>query len=191
MNGSLPVLMALLFQYRYYILFPAAVIEGPITAVIGGFFASLGILNAWLVYLFLILGDLVGDSFLYLMGRFGKRTFLTRYGRYVGMTPEREERLEARFAHRPWKPFLIGKTVSGAGSAILFAAGAVRMSYVRFFLLSFLITAVKSLILLAIGYYFGQFYYQINNILLYIALGFTLILLIYFLHVWRKERKDL
>ena len=64
-------IFSLLHDYGYYVLFPLAVVEGPILAVIAGFLCATGIMNPFLVYLFIVSGDIVGDSVCYFAGRSG------------------------------------------------------------------------------------------------------------------------
>jgi len=54
---------SLLLTYKYLILIPLAVVEGPIITVIAGFLITLGYMNIFLVYLIVIAGDLAGDYF--------------------------------------------------------------------------------------------------------------------------------
>ncbi|HUZ60693.1 MAG TPA: hypothetical protein VMU83_18125, partial [Hanamia sp.] len=61
----------LLLKFRYVILFPLAVVEGPILAVIAGFLCTEGYLNLFIVYTIIVLGDITGDTICYLFGRWG------------------------------------------------------------------------------------------------------------------------
>ena len=61
----------LLNEYKYMILFPLAIVEGPILAVIAGFLCMRGILNIWLVLPVIVLADMVSDSACFFLGRKG------------------------------------------------------------------------------------------------------------------------
>ena len=53
-------MLTLLLTYKYLILFPIAVFEGPFAAIIVGFLSSSHIFNIFIVYLVVVLGDMVG-----------------------------------------------------------------------------------------------------------------------------------
>src|ERR1700730_3666378 len=61
----------LLDEYKYFILFPLAIVEGPILAVIAGFLCMRGILNIGLVLPVIVLADMVSDSACFFLGRKG------------------------------------------------------------------------------------------------------------------------
>jgi membrane protein DedA with SNARE-associated domain len=47
--------------YKYFVLFPVTIFEGPIITVIAGYLSSLGFLNFYVAYGVIVLGDTVGD----------------------------------------------------------------------------------------------------------------------------------
>ncbi len=169
MGFTLVQINQLLLSFRYFILFPLVVIEGPIITVIAGFFISLGQLDFYLTYLLVVAGDLAGDSLYYLLGRFGKTGFLSRWGRFIGLNQERITGIERHFNDHGGKTMFIGKLSHGIGAAFLVAAGLGRMPYPKFVWYNFLATAVKSLVLIAIGYYFGHALTRIKTLLDWVA----------------------
>jgi len=181
-----------LSAYKYLALFPLAVAEGPIITVIAGFFISMGYLNFWFAYVIIVAGDLIGDALHYLVGRFGGRKFVNRWGRYFGIGPNKVESLEKQFDKRGGKLLFIGKMSHGIGGAFLVAAGIVKMPFDKFILSNMLATLIKSLLLLLLGFYFGHALAIINTYLKKIALisiGAAIgAFLIYFFY-FRKERK--
>lgn len=156
-------------HYGYAALLPIMVIEGPIITVLAGFFSSLGYLNIFWVYGVVVVGDLIGDALWYGLGRFGRLSKLERWGRYVGITRQRVERLEKHFHEHSGKTLVLGKLSHGVGAAFLFAAGVARMPFRRYLWFNFLATLPKSLLLLLVGFYFGQAVAKINSYLDFIA----------------------
>ena len=63
--------LQLLQAHGLLLLFPLAVIEGPIVTVVAGWLARLGHFRLEWAMPILILADLVGDSLLYGLGRAG------------------------------------------------------------------------------------------------------------------------
>jgi len=169
----------LLDTYKYFLLFPIVVVEGPIITVIAGFLSSLGQLNLWLAYLVVVAGDIAGDAMYYGFGYYGRKGFIDRFGHYLGITNERVERLEKHFANHSGKTLIIGKLSHAIGGAVLVAAGVSRMPFKKFLWYTFLPTLPKSLVLLLIGFYFGEAYHRINIYLDYTALAMVIIAIIF------------
>ncbi len=188
---SLQSLIALEMQYQYTFLFPAMVIEGPIVAFIGGFLVSLGYLQFGWVYFFAVLGDLVGDTILYLVGRFGGAPLLRRYGSSFGVTAEKVERLKHHFTHHRTRTIFFGKATHGFGAAVLATAGALHMPYAEFLVTNLVFTAFKSFLFVGLGFFAGHAYERANSVLNIIALGtvFLALLAILVYLVPRKLRK--
>lgn len=171
-------IIAWLEAYKYIILFPFAIVEGPIISVIAGFLASLGQMNIVLVYVVVVLGDVVGDAIYYMVGRWGRTGLVDRLGHYVGATKERIARMEQHLHTHLGKTLLFGKWGHTFGAPILLASGAARVPFSRFMFINTLGTLLKSLILVAVGYYFGRAYVQINHYINYGALAITAVVLI-------------
>lgn len=166
-------IISLLLQYRYLILFPLAVIEGPILSVIGGFFVSLGIFNPVFVYVIVLAGDIIGDTVLYLFGHFaGKRggvIFIERYGKYLGVNAGKIERARKYFAQSHFKAVAFSKLIHGIGSAGLVAAGVLEVPYFAFIKTCFIITLAQATLFLTIGIFFGSAYVKIGEYLDFFA----------------------
>jgi membrane protein DedA with SNARE-associated domain len=181
---SLQTLVALELHYRYGFLVPGMIVEGPIVTIIAGFLASQGYLKLWMAYGVAVGADLIGDTLLYALGRFGGRRLIKRYGKYVGVHEARVEKLETHFACHSIKTILLGKLAHGIGAAVLAAAGIAKMPYAKFIGVNLAGTLVKSLILILVGFYFGRAYETANSYLNTVALGGLLlvvvILLVYF-----------
>jgi len=174
-----------MLAYSYFILFPLAVIEGPIISILAGFLASMGSLNIFIAYGVVAIGDLVGDSMYYAIGYWGRKKFIERWGRYIGITPKRTEQIENHFKKHSAKTLVAGKLSQGVGAIILVAAGISKMRFREFIWYNLLATLPKSLILLLIGYYFGRAYVEWNRYLSYttfVMIGATILLVaIYFI----------
>ena len=181
-----------LLQYKYVFLFPAVVIEGPIITIIAGFLASLGIFNVFVVYGLAVTGDLTGDCIYYIIGRYGRTGLISRWGRYLGITVERVEKLENHFKYHRGKTLITGKIAHGVGAGILLAAGLAKVPFEEFLGFNFLATLPKSLILVLIGFYFGEAYARIYHYLDYVELGTIavaiLLVAIYFITKRRAQK---
>ncbi|MFH1393183.1 MAG: DedA family protein [Patescibacteria group bacterium] len=156
-------LVSLLTNYGYFILFPISVIEGPIVTIVAGFLASLGILNFFIVYVIVTLGDVLGDNAFYWAGRLGNNFF----SRFFEKRHEKVERVKEYFRVNERKALILSKVFYGIGAAGLFTAGSLKVPYKRFLTICLLTTAVQSVALITIGVLFGQAYEQLNKYLNY------------------------
>ncbi|OGG60122.1 hypothetical protein A2765_00965 [Candidatus Kaiserbacteria bacterium RIFCSPHIGHO2_01_FULL_56_24] len=154
--------------YGYIVIFPFAIIEGPILTVIGGFLVSLGLLNPVLIYIVVLAGDVVGDSVCYAIGRWG-RPLTHSYGRYIGLTPERLASAQTFFHENHQKAVIASKLIHGIGWTGLVAAGSLHVPYWRFVRTCLFISAAQSFALLIIGILFGHAYLLIGQYLSYFA----------------------
>ncbi len=170
LSVPLTQLLPPLAHYRYLLLFPLLVVEGPIITIIAGFLISLGSLNFPLAYGLAVTADLVGDTLYYLAGRYGANRVVDRWGKYLGVSWEKIDAFKRRFERHIGKTLLTGKLTHGAGGLILLAAGVARVPYLTFLWFNLLGTLPKSLVLLLLGYYFGHGYRRNNHYLTDVAL---------------------
>lgn len=187
-------LLSILEHYKYWLVFPIAVFEGPIISVISGFLVHLKHFNIYIIYPLLIIADLVGDSLYYLIGRFGGRSItFKKFGKYFGYNDEYERYIEEHFVKHPAKTLLSAKFTHGLGGTVQATAGIARMDYFQFIKWNLIGQVPKSLVLIIIGYYLGESYEKINGYLEYIAL-FTIsifvFIVLYFL-VSKRLKKSL
>ena len=174
----------LILTYRYAIIFPIAVIEGPIISIIAGFLASSNYLNIYFTYVLLVFADLVGDTMYYAIGRFGGNYFIKRWGWLLNLDSSKILKLEHHFDKHGGKWLSFGKT-QGVGSPILVAAGVVKMPYSRYMWINIIATLIKSFLLIMIGYYFGRAYVSINDYFIKISilslLAIVIVAIVYYL----------
>lgn len=163
--------LAILEQYHYWLIFPIAIFEGPIIIVISGFLVSLGILNPFVAYVILVVGDTVGDSLYYLVGKYWFRGgWVKKLGRFLGYAEGDEDFLENHFKKHKIKTFLLAKISHGIGGSVQVASGIAKVPYLEFVWLNLIGTIPKTFILISIGFYFGSSYTKIDNYLNDIAL---------------------
>ncbi len=161
---SLEQITQWLITYKYFLIFPLMVIEGPIITVISGFLASLGYLTLLPIYILVVLGDLVGDTIYYTLGYWGREKLLDMWGgSFLGITKERINKLEVHFDKHRGKTLILGKITHAIGVVFLFAAGLAKVPYLEFLCFNLIATMPKSFVLLLMGYYFGQAYPVINK----------------------------
>lgn len=176
---SLEHILFLLGTYQYLFLFPLVVVEGPIATVLAGFLASVGQLNLLLTYGVIVVADVTGDSLYYAFGRYGGRKFIERWGRFVGIKMQAVERMEKHFKQHAGKTLVIGKVTHAVGAVVLVAGGIAKVPFWKFVWYNLLPTIPKSLLLLLLGFYFGQAYAKINTYLDNAAIGIVLLTIVF------------
>ena len=148
-------LTAILLAYRYWILFPIAVIEGPFLALVVGSLSALGYFDPYLAYLVLIFGDFIPDTALYFTGRWGKRAkLLEKYGHKIGMTPERFAHIERLWHEHPKKTMVMSKQAIGLSGPFLVSAGLSGLSLRTYYAVAIPLTLVQYAVYLFLGYHF-------------------------------------
>lgn len=180
--------LAFLIQYKYQVIFPIAIAEGPIVTLVCGFLLSLGYLSLLPTLIIVFLGDIISDSVFFTIGRYGRKA--VEHIKFLHISEERLQKLEKHFEEHPKKTIAVTKMSYGVASIFLMAAGASRMAYKKF--MSYIAPAniIKSSALLAIGYYFGKSYRYFGTYLQYYALMLVIFLpLIYYAFRKRDQIK--
>jgi membrane protein DedA with SNARE-associated domain len=171
-------------------LFPVSIIEGPIVTVIAGFLVSLHQINLGIAYVVLVMGDVVGDSALYFFGFYGGHRFIKRWGHLIRVTDEDVDKLGDHFGSHSGKTLIIGKLTHSLGSVVLFSAGMAKMPFWKFIWYNLVSTLPKTLVLLIVGYYFGEAYPQIKTYFDYITLaGLLIVVLAVVFYLFFKRSK--
>ena len=186
---SMDTLVLLLTQYGYLILMPLAVAEGPMVTIIAGLFVTLGIFNPVIVYIIVVAGDAIGDSFLYGLGRWGGEVFFARWAPRLGVTPRKMEQVKRYFDVHGKKTIALSKVLHGVGITGLIAAGSLKVPYQKFIAISSLVSLVQVAVFLAIGILFGHAYLQIARYLNYFAAGVLITVLVVAIFLYFRKFK--
>lgn len=159
----------LLDEYKYLILFPLAVIEGPILAVIAGFLCMRGILNIWIVLPVIVLADMVSDSACFFLGRKGVPARLKNMVHWLGFNQDRIRRARNFIESHPKSFIPMSKITLGIGVLGIYLTGNSGVPYVRFIIICLVTSVCQYLVYLGIGFLFGTAYARINQYLDYTA----------------------
>lgn len=105
---------------------------GESLLITGAFLASQGQLHIAPLLLLGWLGAVLGDNIGYLIGRFGGRALVLRYGRYAGLNASHLERVEGFFAHYGGWIVTIARFVAVLRQLNGIVAGLANMPWWRF-----------------------------------------------------------
>ncbi len=179
---------AWVWSSKYLLLFAGCYLEGTLVMMAGGVLWHLGQVEFWPMYLALLLGDFLSDIMWYLIGYFGARPVVAKWGHLFGMTPPVMEKVERRFnTHHDWI-LAISKLTMGFGFAIatLVTAGMLRVSFFRYVLINGVLGIAWVFAMVMVGYYFGNLIelfpipriYKIGGAAVFLIIAATLMALI-------------
>lgn len=153
-----------LFDYSYVGIIVFLILTGcglPVpeeaAIVAAGIFAAEGSLNVGLAYGACIVGALLGDSVMYLIGHhFGRRLLHggSMWGRLL--PPEREKLLEAKINQHGLKVFLVARFLVGIRGPVYLTAGILKVPFRRFIIIDAISATVVITIFFGLSYYLGK-----------------------------------
>jgi membrane protein DedA with SNARE-associated domain len=153
-------------------------IEGPIVTLVGATAASSGLINPLFGFIAACTGNLVGDSFWYLLGYFGKYDWVLLRSRRLGIHLNQAERFTGHIQNQAVKLLFIAKVTNGFIVPALIAAGAVHLPWRRWFPWIALGEVLVTGTLIALVYYTAASLTQIEKGLQYFGLAFSLLFLL-------------
>jgi membrane-associated protein len=144
-----------------------ASIQGPTLALIFGVLLKLGYFSIIPVYVSLMVGELIGDTIWYMIGKNLGHPFVRKYGKFFSISEDRIKQVEHIF-HRYTKSILIiSKLTTGFGFAIvtLFTAGLVKIPFKQYITLNLLGQFFWTAFCLGFAYFFSNLYLAFDDIL--------------------------
>ena len=176
-------LTPVLIQYRYWILIPLSLLEGPTVALVTGALASLGYFNPYVTYGIFIAKDSVVDGVYYYVGRFaGGKPFVTKLLTKAHVTSAEIDHVRLQWNRHGWRTMCVAKLSWGLSPALLAIAGIVAVPVAIFFRYAVGIALVQYGVLMALGYYFGHAIGTVSQAIRamgYIVAGATLGTIVY------------
>ena len=182
-------IISLLLQYKYYILFPLAIVEGPILAVIAGFLCTSKLLNPYLAFPIIVCGDIIGDSIMYSLGRFGLPPILKRLAKRLGFKAEKVNQVRAYFNSNPNRTISLSKVALGIGFTGIYLAGNSKIPYKRFIIICFLTSVAQFIIYMGLGLLFGSAYQQINHYIDFLTAFIVVVAITVLLYLFIKSKR--
>jgi membrane protein DedA with SNARE-associated domain len=193
---SIQTISNLILEYRYWILIPLALIEGPIVAFIAGTLAAVGYFDLYVLLGLFFVRDVGLDGVYYMIGHYGGKTaFIKRMLSKIGVTGDDLEQVRTLWEKHPAKTMFIGKLSYGIAQIFIVAAGTVKMRLSIFFKYGSIVAIAQFWTLILLGYFFGvSFGGKISNVLQnlqYILLGLGIVIAGYYIISWRMRKNFL
>lgn len=187
-------LTQLILDYRYWILIPLSIVEGPVVAFVAGTLASLGYFNIFVLVLFFFARDMIMDAFYYALGYYGGKTAIAqKMLRKIGVEESHLEDIRKLWEKHAGKTMFLGKLSYGIASSFIAFAGTVHMPLKKFFGWGAVVALVQFGTLLFLGYFFGEALGETENIIdiiHYVIGGITIAGIAYYIFS-RYMRKEL
>jgi membrane protein DedA with SNARE-associated domain len=155
----MPAIISLILTYKYLIIFPLAVIEGPFLSIALGYLVHAQYVNAYLTFLVLLAADILPDIFYYHLGKTGGRKVLE--GKFFSKskyTAENIKILEYLWHKHTRKTMFLGKLAYGIATMIIISAGIARLPLRTFVITSLPVGIFQIGILMLVGYHLGSSY---------------------------------
>lgn len=158
-------LIPLILAYRYVLIIPLAILEGPVIAMLSGVFLRLGFFSLLPLFISLMIGDFVSDAYWYWIGYHGGRKFLAKFGKYFSVNEDHLDRLEEFYMKRYGWILFLSKITMGLGFAVAIVAmaGAARVPFKRYMAVNMLSQPIWTGTLMSVGYFLGDFYLRLNR----------------------------
>jgi membrane protein DedA with SNARE-associated domain len=167
-------------------------VPGETVLIAAAIYAGSGRLNVVAVGLVAFAAAVVGDNIGYAIGRFGGRTLIDRYGKYIFLTPERLDKTELFFQRHGTKIIIVARFIEGLRQANGIIAGITGMHWLKFVLANALGAALWVGTWVSIGYFAGQhittIYNDVTRYSLYVAIAAVLLIAVWVLQRVRKRR---
>lgn len=146
---------------------------------LAGVLAFEGKFNFWLVVVVALVASMLGSTLSWLIGKYGGRKLLERYGRYVLIRKREMERGDQFFRKHGEAAVMFGRLIPLLRTYISLPAGVARMPFGRFSVFTLAGSAAFILVLMTLGYEFAS---RIQGILasesLYSLIGAGLVVLV-------------
>lgn len=161
--------------------------------VLGGAMATSGKVYVWIMLPVCIVGVIIGDSFLYLIGRyFGAKLIQIQFVRKHLLTPERFASIAENFQHYGVKILLFARLTPGIRAPIFLTAGITRLPIIQFIIADGIYAIPGVSLLFFLGYWSADTIIElieaesryVKPILVLIGMAGVAAYIIY--HFWKK-----
>ena len=184
--GVLASLAPVLNQYGYLAVGGFVTLEdfgvplpGETILIAAAVYAGAGSLNIYAVMAIGFVAAVIGDNIGYLIGAYGGRRVVERYGKYVLITPERLDKAERFFDKHGGVVVIVARFIEGLRQLNGIIAGTSSMPWHRFVLFNAIGAALWVGTWASVGYFAGNnisvIYHQINQYSLYVLIGIVVV----------------
>lgn len=139
---------------------PSEAIEG-----FAGYLASQGKMNLWIAGIVGALGNAAGSTIMYLMGKYGGKPLILKYGKYVLVGEEEFDKAEQWYGKYGDKAIFMAQLLPVIRTYISLPAGVLAKNYFRFIAFTFFGALVWCTALVYIGKVLGDHWEELSSYL--------------------------
>lgn len=192
------VLTPYINHYGYWVAFFGMMLEnagipvpGETALIVVAFYAGRGLLNIWIAIPLVILGDVIGDSIGYLIGRFGGRPLVEKYGQYVRIDEKKLIATETLFREKGLQTVFASQFSSLTRTTGSIAAGLAHMPFRKFITVD---TAAASLLVTMVATLTFRFSQNLDLVLHFLkvfrTIGLVAVALIIVTYLYRHYKRS-
>ena len=194
MEGYVTLLMT---NFGYFGMFLGMVLEAVIIIIpsevilaTGGILAGRGIFSFWMAFLVGLVGSVFCAIIIYLIGYFGGRSFVKKYGKLFFMKEEDIEKCDVWFEkYGPLAAFLT-RNFPIVRTLISLPMGISKVNFPRFVLFTTLGSIPWTFAFVYVGYALGNNWIVLNNFVKKLKLPIIILLILLFInYIFKKLKK--
>jgi len=136
-------------------------------------------LSLGLVVLSSVLGAFIGMQTAFACGKYLGYPFIRKFGKYVGLSNQRWEKVRIYYTKNVHKTILFGFYIPGIRQISPYFAGMNKIAFRRFFLLSLVGTVLWTVPFIVGGFYLGKLFHINPDYVPYLGIVFFLLFLLY------------
>lgn len=194
MEGYVTFLMT---NFGYFGMFLGMVLEAVIIIIpsevilaTGGILAGRGIFSFWLAFLVGLLGSVFCAIIIYLIGYFGGRSFVKKYGKFFFMREEDIEKCDIWFEKYGLLAAFLARNFPIVRTLISLPMGISKVNFPRFVLFTTLGSIPWTFAFVYVGYALGNNWIILNNFVKKLKLPIIILLILLFInYLWNKLKK--
>lgn len=170
---------SLLLAYWSIVLFPLAVLSGPIVALAWGFLISTWHLTIYPVIISLIIAGIINDLLYFSLWRlWSENKKVQNKLRKISFLKEWLEMLNHLWIEKTLWIMLLVKNIYGLAPIFTISAGISKIEMKKYFLYSIPITLLQMLLLIFLGYSMWESYHILEDYMRYPALILVVVIVI-------------
>lgn len=194
MEGYVTFLMT---NFGYFGMFLGMVLEAVIIIIpsevilaTGGILAGRGIFSFWMAFLVGLVGSVFCAIIIYLIGYFGGRSFVKKYGKFFFMKEEDIEKCDIWFEKYGLLAAFLARNFPIVRTLISLPMGISKVNFKRFVLFTTLGSIPWTLAFVYVGYALGNNWIVLNNFVGKLKLPIIILLILLFInYIFKKLKK--
>lgn len=189
--------LGLIGDFGYFGMFLGMVLEAVIIIIpselilaTGGILASKNIFTFWGAFLTGLIGSVFCAIVIYIMGYFGGRPFIKKYGKYFFMKEEDIEKSDSWFNKYGMLSALIGRNFPIVRTLISLPIGITRQPFIKFIIYTTIGSIPWTLAFTYVGYTLGENWIILSTYVGYLKTPIRILLILLLLRfIYKKIKK--